>query len=92
MHIPLPNGDVLIPDAEFLKLAGDVTARTGNGWDQQGCPHVLIGGRKYRPKNEGLTWLASRIRRRNPQRMAAGKVVPPKRLRAAPSGSSGRPA
>ena len=52
MHIPLPNGDVLIPDAEFLKLAGDVTARTGNGWDQQGCPHVLIGGRKYRPKTK----------------------------------------
>jgi hypothetical protein len=75
VHIPLPDGDVLIPDAEFLKLAGDVTARTGNGWDQQGCPHVLIGGRKYRPKNEALEWLASRIRRRNPQRMAAARAT-----------------
>ena len=70
-HIPLPNGDVLIPDAEFLELAGGVTARTGNGWDQQGCPHTYIGNRKYRPQNEGLNWLASRIRRRNPRRTAA---------------------
>ena len=75
MHIPLPNGDVLIPDSEFLKLAGNVTPRTGNDWDQKGCPHVLIGGRKYRPKNEGLAWLASRIRRRNPQRMAAARAT-----------------
>jgi hypothetical protein len=68
MHIPLPNGDVLIPDAEFLELAGGVTARTGSSWDQQGCPHTYIGNRKYRPKNEGLQWLASQIRRRNPRR------------------------
>jgi hypothetical protein len=75
MHIPLPNGDVLIPDDEFLKIAGGVTARTGNDWDQKGCPYVLIGGCKYRPKNEGLSWLASRIRRRNPQRVAAARAT-----------------
>jgi len=75
MHIPLPNGDVLIPDDEFLKLAGDVTARTGNGWDHQGCPYVLIGNRKYRPKTEALNWLASRIRRRNPQRTPAARAT-----------------
>jgi hypothetical protein len=67
-RIPLPNGDALIPDAEFLEIAGGVTARTGNTWDKQGCPFVIIGGRKWRPKNEGLAWIASRIRRRNPRR------------------------
>jgi hypothetical protein len=70
MHIDLPNGDKLIPDAEFLKIAGDVTPRTGNNWDKQGCPHIFIKNLKYRPLNEGLNWLASRIRRRNPRRAA----------------------
>jgi hypothetical protein len=68
MHIPLPNGDKLVPDAEFLKAAGGVTARTGSNWDDEGCPHAYIGGKKYRPWNEGLNWLASRIKRRNPRR------------------------
>jgi hypothetical protein len=68
MRIQLPNGDVLIPDAEFREKAGGITARTGNNWDKQGCPHAYIGGFKYRPEREGLNWLASRIRRRNPRR------------------------
>jgi hypothetical protein len=68
VHIPLPNGDELIPDAEFLALAGGVTYRTGLNWDKEGCPYTLIGGIKYRPHREGLTWLASRIKRRNPSR------------------------
>jgi hypothetical protein len=68
MHIPLPNGDKLVPDAEFLKAAGDVTPRTGSNWDKQGCPHVYIKNMKYRPWDEGFAWLASRIRRRNPRR------------------------
>jgi hypothetical protein len=70
MHIKLPNGDTLIPDAEFLKKAGDVTYRTGLNWDKQGCPYTMIGGVKYRPLNEALSWLASRIKRRNPPRRA----------------------
>lgn len=78
MHIKLPNGDVLIPDAEFLKKAGGVTARTGNNWDQQGCPYTKIKNIKYRPEREGLNWLASRIRRRNPRR---SKAAPAKRRR-----------
>jgi hypothetical protein len=87
MHIPLPNGDKLVPDAEFLKAAGDVTARTGNNWDREGCPHTYIGGLKYRPWNEGFAWIASRIKRRNPRRavglrrpaekIAAGKTIAP---------------
>jgi hypothetical protein len=68
MHIELPDGDVLVPDAEFLKKAGDVTARTGNNWDRQGCPFIMIGGLKYRPLKAGLRWIASRIQRRNPPR------------------------
>jgi hypothetical protein len=75
IHIPLPNGDVLIPDAEFLELVGGVTARTGNDWDQKGCPHVHIGGRKYRPKAEALNWLASRIQRRNSPRAAVARAT-----------------
>jgi hypothetical protein len=68
MHINLPNGDKLVPDAEFLKIAGDVTARTGNDWDRLGCPFIIIGGRKYRPLNEALGWLTTRIERKNPPR------------------------
>jgi hypothetical protein len=74
MRIPLPNGDELIPDAEFLKQAGGVTYRTGLNWDRQGCPYTHIGGKKYRPRAEGLTWLASRIKRRNPRRGATAET------------------
>jgi hypothetical protein len=70
MHIQLPNGDKLVPDVEFLKIAGDVTPRTGNNWDKQGCPFLMIANKKYRPLNEGLNWLASRILRRNSRRRA----------------------
>ena len=62
MHINLPNGDVLVPDSEFLAQAGGVTYRTGRNWD------VDVGGRKYRPLQEALTWLASHIKRLNQPR------------------------
>jgi hypothetical protein len=75
MHIKLPSGDKLIPDAEFLKLAGDVDYRTGLTWDREGCPYVKIGGRKYRPQSEALEWLASRIQRRNPRRTSFPKSL-----------------
>jgi hypothetical protein len=68
MQIPLPNGDVLVPDAEFREKAGDVSERTGRDWDKQGCPFLMIGGKKYRPLNDGLNWLAARVQRRNPRR------------------------
>jgi len=67
-RIPLPNGDVLVPDADFRKEAGGISYRTGLNWDQQGCPHVHIGGYKYRPHDEGMAWIASRIKRRNTAR------------------------
>jgi hypothetical protein len=73
MDIPLPNGDVLIPDAEFAEKL-NVTRRTLGNLDGEGCPFVMIGGRKYRPLNEGLTWVASRIRRRNPPRGRSRKI------------------
>ena len=73
MHIPLPSGDVLIPDAEFAALLY-VTQRTLWTYDGAGCPFVMVGGRKYRPKNEGLAWVASRIRRRNPRRGRSRKT------------------
>jgi hypothetical protein len=77
MHIPLPNGDVLIPDAEFREKAGDVSDRTGRDWDKLGCPFVMIGGKKYRPLNEGLTWLASRIKRKPHPRISSSRRSPP---------------
>jgi hypothetical protein len=67
MHISLPNGDVLIPDAEFAEKI-DATRRTLGNLDHEGCPFVMIAGRKYRPLNEGLNWIGSRIQRRNPRR------------------------
>ncbi len=67
MHIPLPNGDVLIPDGEFAKKLG-VTRRTLGNLDHDGCPFVMIAGLKYRPLNEGLDFIASRIKRMNPRR------------------------
>jgi hypothetical protein len=67
MHIVLPNGDELIPDIEFAEKL-DITRRTLANFDREGCPFVIIGGCKYRPLNEGLAWIASRIQRRNPRR------------------------
>ena len=75
-HINLPNGEQLIPDADFRQQVGGVSDRTGRNWDQQGCPYTYIGNRKYRPLNEGLTWVASRIQRRNPPRRARGGSRP----------------
>ena len=69
MRIELPNGDVAIPNTEFAKKLG-VVVRTLNNYDRQGLPFLMIGGRKYRPLNAGLSWLASRIQRRNPRRTA----------------------
>jgi phage terminase Nu1 subunit (DNA packaging protein) len=75
MHIPLPNGDVLIPRAEFAALL-DVTPRTISEYEKQGCPGALVGGVAYNPQNEGLNWVASLIRRRNPPRARSRKAAP----------------
>jgi len=85
-RIPLPNGDALILDAEFLGAAGGVTARTGSTWDKEGCPFAMIGGRKWRPEKEGFAWLASRIRRRNPPRRGRKRVSPDQKEIAVPHG------
>ena len=69
-RIPLPNDDELIPDAEFAALL-DVTQRTLTNYDKLGLPYAEVGGSKYRPKNECLAWVASRIQRRNPGRKRA---------------------
>jgi hypothetical protein len=69
MHIQIPDGDVLIPDSEFASLLDGVTRRTLSNYDRAGLPFVRIGGKKYRPRNEGLAWIASRIQRRNPHRI-----------------------
>ena len=70
MHINLPNGDTLIPRAEFAALIG-ATPRTVQKYEQQGCPTVEVAGVRYNPQNEGLNWIAARIQRRNPRRSRA---------------------
>ena len=66
-HIPLPGGDTLVADSEIAEEL-DVTQRTLTSYDKQGCPFVMIGGKKWRPHDEVMTWIASRIKRRNPPR------------------------
>lgn len=63
MNIPLPGGDVLIPDADFAAKIG-ATRRTLGNLDHEGCPFILLGGKKYRPEKEALSWVASRIQRK----------------------------
>jgi len=61
--------DVLISDKEFCAtVLGGVNRRTAKRYELEGLPHVIIGGRKYRPLHAGREWLASRIkaRRRRP--------------------------
>jgi hypothetical protein len=67
MHIQLPNGDRLEPDEEFAKRLG-TSRRALSNWDHKGFPFTHIGGRKYRPVNEAMAWVASQIKRRNPPR------------------------
>jgi hypothetical protein len=63
-RIEIP-GDVLIPDADFCReVLGGVTPRTARRHEAEGLPFVMIGGKKYRPVNEGRTWLALRIKRK----------------------------
>jgi hypothetical protein len=76
MHIPLPNGDTLILDAEFAEKIG-ATRRTLANYDREGCPFTIIAGVKYRPLEEGLNWFASRIKRRNPPRGRSRKTGAP---------------
>jgi phage terminase Nu1 subunit (DNA packaging protein) len=73
MHIELPSGDKLVPDAEFAERLG-IVRRTLSNWDRQGLPFVMVGGRKYRPLNEGLAWIASRIKRGTPAVKSTSKT------------------
>lgn len=58
--------DTLVLDEEFCAVVlGGAVRRTSQRLDKDGCPHIYIGGKKYRPLNEGRAWLAARIRRLN---------------------------
>jgi hypothetical protein len=74
MHIPLPNGDTLIPDGEFAEKVG-ATRRTLGNYDREGCPFTIIAGVKYRPLREGLSWFESRIKRRNSRRTSEKRIA-----------------
>jgi hypothetical protein len=63
-RIEIP-GDTLILDQEWCDQLGGVTRRTSQRLDKYGCPHIYIGGHKYRPLRECQAWLAGRIQRRN---------------------------
>jgi hypothetical protein len=72
-RIEIP-GDILIPDPDFcIEVLGGVTPRTARRLEAEGLPFVLIGGRKYRPVNEGRLWLATRIKRKQPRQQRRGR-------------------
>jgi hypothetical protein len=73
-RVEIPN-DILVTDAEFcaVVLAG-ATRRTATRLEIEGLPYAFIGGRKYRPLNEGRAWLAGRIQRRNQKKPARRSV------------------
>ena len=67
-RIEIPD-DTLIPDGDFCReVLGGVTRRTAFRFEREGLPFVMVGGRKYRPLNEGHAWLATRIQRRQQQK------------------------
>jgi hypothetical protein len=68
-RIDLPNGEVLILDADFREqVLGGVTRRTGQNLDKKGLPYAMVAGRKWRPLKAGREWLAARIVSKQPQR------------------------
>jgi len=94
VHIDLPNGDKLVPNAEFADKLG-VVVRTLNNYDRKGLPFIKIGGLKYRPLKEGLEWVASRIERPNRRKQAAAVASAtksaPQTRRAASEGEKTQP-
>jgi len=65
VRIEIP-GDVLVTDAEFCAaVLGGVNRRTAKRYEREGLPHVIVGGRKFRPLNAGRAWLALRIKVRS---------------------------
>ncbi len=70
MAIQLPN-DELILDEEQAKQ-WNCTTRTLRRYENEpdGLPYVIVGGRKYRPVKACAEWLARRMRRPNPRRVA----------------------
>ena len=68
VRIEIPD-DMLISDKEFCAtVLGGVNRRTAKRYELEGLPHVMVGGRKFRPLNAGRAWLASRITARKPRR------------------------
>ena len=72
MHtIKLPDGDELIPDADY---AGELntTPRTLSNYEKlpDGLPYVMVAGRKYRPRKRCGEWWIRRIKNPSPRRAA----------------------
>jgi hypothetical protein len=68
-RLDLPNGDWLIPDEDCCEQELDgCTTRTAQKYDAEGCPHVYLRGRKWRPVLGVREWKASRIVRKQPKR------------------------
>ncbi len=70
MNIQIPN-DELIPDEDLAKQWG-CTTRTLRRYEHEpdGLAYVMVGGRKFRLVNASAEWLARRVRRPNPRRVA----------------------
>jgi hypothetical protein len=81
-HITIP-GDVLVPDAEFCaEVLNGATRRTARRLERKGLPYVMVRGEKFRPLNEGRSWLAAQIERE-------GRPQQPRRRK--PAGIERRP-
>jgi hypothetical protein len=59
------EGDVLVLDQVFCdEQLGGATTKTAQRYDAEGLPFAFVGGRKFRPLQQGRAWLADRIQRK----------------------------
>jgi hypothetical protein len=62
-RIEIPDDTLVLDEVWCDEVLGCTNRRTAKRFEAGGLPYVMIGGRKYRPINEGRRWLASRIQR-----------------------------
>jgi hypothetical protein len=68
-QLVLADGDVARPDEDICKQELDgCTTRTAQKYDKQGCPYLIIKGKKWRPVRGVREWLSKRIVSKQPER------------------------
>lgn len=70
MNIHLPDDELILD--ESLAEQWHCTTRTLRRYESEpnGLPYLIVGGRKYRPVKACAEWLAGRMQRPNPRRVA----------------------